>query len=191
LRAVNNRPQVAIIFERGVSILTRNEFYEMIFNNHLDTIKAIVKSTIYSESLADIEDCVQNVLVAALQKQNLQEHPKVEGWLYITSRNLALQFNRDYFEEEKILNIDDFKPYTESFLNQLIEDIEFERLKEKDCINKMIKSLSKTEKHFFTLRYIEKYNNKQISEITGKSEVAIRVRYSRLKEKIEKFIKNM
>jgi RNA polymerase sigma-70 factor (ECF subfamily) len=129
--------------------------------------------------------------MAALQKHDLQEHPNIEGWLYVTGRNIALQFNREYLKREKMIDIDCIELSEDSFENQLIEDIEFERLIKQGCRKKIFKALSKTEKHFFSLRYIKKYSNKQISEITGKSEVAVRVRYSRLKEKIEKLIKNM
>jgi RNA polymerase sigma-70 factor (ECF subfamily) len=174
-----------------VSILDRNEFYEMIFKEHLNIIKTIVKSTIYSQNLADIEDCVQNVLVAALQKQDLQEHPNVEGWLYITGKNMALQFNREHLKREKLPDVDNFELAVESFEDRLIEDLEFERLKEQDCMKKLLTALSKTEKHFFYLRYVKKYDNRKISAITGKTEASIRVRYSRLGEKIKKEIKKI
>jgi RNA polymerase sigma-70 factor (ECF subfamily) len=174
-----------------VSILSRNEFYEMIFKEHLGIIKTIVKSTIYSQNLADIEDCVQNVLVAALQKQDLQEHPNIEGWLYITGRNMALQFNREHLKREKFHDIDDYEHAVEDFADNLIEELEFERLKEQEVIKKVLTALSKTEKHFFYLRYIKKYDNRKISSVTGKSEAAVRTRYTRLTEKIKKFIKNM
>jgi len=171
--------------------LNRNDFYEMIFNEHIDIVKRVVKCTIYSDNLADIEDCVQNVLIAALQKQDLQEHPNIEGWLYRTGKNMALQFNREHLQRNKILDVEENMPSEDGFLNQLIEDIELERLKEQGCIKKVLNSLSKTEMQFFKLRYIDNYNNKQISEITRKSEVSVRVRYSRLKEKIEKVIRDM
>lgn len=176
---------------REVSILNRNEFYEMIFKKYLHIVKNIVKATIYSRNLADIEDCVQNVLVAALQKQDLQAHPNIEGWLYITGRNIAMQFNREHLRREKIINTDDVELSESGFTDRLIEDIEFERLKEQDCIQNVLGALSKTEKHFFYLRYIKKYSNGQISTMTGKTEAAVRVRYTRLKEKIKNLIKNM
>lgn len=174
--------------------MSRNKFLKTLYANHCETVASIVKSTIYSNHPHDIEDCVHEVFLAALKNPELENHQNISGWLYITSRNISLQFNEKMEVRKKellIINDDEavFEPIVNDFSNQLIEDIEFEKLMKQGVLDDIISSLSQTERDFYHLRYVKKLSNKQISEITGKNDVAVRVRFSRLKEKIKKLVK--
>jgi RNA polymerase sigma-70 factor (ECF subfamily) len=197
VRAIFYRSHITVhrLTNREAVILSRNDFLRDLYLNHQKNVAVFIKSMIYSKRIHDVEDCVQEVFLAAIKSPELEKHPNIEGWFYNTATNIALKFN-DKLElmKKTPLIIDDdevvFEAIIDDFSEQLIEDIEYERLMSEGIIDKIMEELSEREKYFYFLRFKEKHGNKKISEITGKKEVAVRVRLMRLKDKIKKILKN-
>jgi RNA polymerase sigma factor (sigma-70 family) len=179
-----------------VGILNRENFLNSLVANHNDRIAILIKAMINSVRPQDVEDCVQEVYLAAIKNKNLENHPNIERWINITVRNIAWCFNKKQKSLRKILYIIDddgvnFEVVCKDFANQVDEDIFFKDLTEQGTAEKILDSLTKIEYDFYKLKYNsrKKLSTKQIAEIMEKTEGAIRIFDMRLREKIKKIVR--
>jgi len=169
----------------------KRDFINKIYEENLRFIASIVRSLLYSKCPHDLSDCVQDVFNAAFKNQNIQEHENIKGWLCDTAKNFTKQYNARYLKEKnKAIIIEKSDTVVEDFTKQVIEDGMFNKAVEKGVINEALESLSFSERDFYDLRYKNKLSYKEISEIMGKTESALNTKNTRIKKKIEKFIKN-
>lgn len=70
------------------------KFIKKIYNDYYKFVYTIVKNSIYSSQ--EIEPCVQDVFVAAMESADIEKHPNIQGWLFITAKNISKRFNHKY-----------------------------------------------------------------------------------------------
>jgi RNA polymerase sigma factor (sigma-70 family) len=169
----------------------KRDFITMIYEENHRFISSIVKSLLYSKCPHDISDCVQDVFNAAFKNSSIQEHENITGWLCDTAKNIVKQYNARHLKAQRFnYEIKDNDNVNDDFTKQVIEDDLLRIAIEKDIINEAIESLSFSERDFYNLRYIKKLGYKEISVIMGKSENALSTKNTRIKKKIQNFIKN-
>ncbi|MDX1608410.1 MAG: RNA polymerase sigma factor [Candidatus Spechtbacterales bacterium] len=123
--------------------------------------------------------------------RNLDKYPKnPRAYLYKTARNLVA----DHYKSAKVrreFNVeeDEVLEYLDKGENSDIEDNLDIRTNMK-LVQKCLQDMDSQNAELITLRYIEEFSNTEIAQITGKTEVAVRVGISRglkeLREKMEK-----
>lgn len=166
------------------------DFMEKIYRDYYDRVKMVVINVIYSNNTDDITSCVQDVFLTAMQKNGLENHPHIDGWLYITAKNITMRFNEKYlYRMKKNTPIEDFDRPKEDFSEQLIEEISYNQLGE-EIIENIIGSLSKTEQDFYRLKYKEGFDNKKISELLSITVGAVITRNSRIKARVKQLLKD-
>jgi len=172
-----------------------SDFIEKIYKEHYEYLKLLVINSIHTPNPDDITSCVQDVFMVAMQKEGLEDHANIKGWLLKTTKNIVKTFNRQkairnkYYDFYSDLKED--KLVTESFLDMLIEEIDSERLKNIDIDRIIMESLSQSERDFYVLLRFEKLSIKEISKRLSISEGAAATRHTRFKDKIKKIIKNL
>lgn len=121
------------------------------------------------------EDLVQSAFVKAWEKLETFEKGSFQAWLYTIVRNTML----DHFRTEKPqielheAIVDDKQKVEEQVLKQL----------EVQKVMDALRFLTDEQKELITLKFVEDMSNKEIAQILGKEEDAIRaMQYRALKE---------
>lgn len=153
------------------------EFLEMIHENQ----KIIYKiCKVYRDSREDQEDLFQEIVYQLWKAYpGFKRESKVSSWIYRIALNTAIAIYRkpkvsfDYYEE--------FPEYTDPSNAKPVSENE-ERL------FWALRKLNDSEKAVISL-YLEDFNYKEISEMTGLSESNVGVRLNRIKNKLKQILK--
>ena len=102
-------------------------------------------------------------------------------WFWRLARNTVV----DYYRGKKEVSFSDFSEgkIEETAIYEVSQSIDVKL--ELERLNLFLKSLSEEESKLFEMRYIAELSYKEISEILEKSDGALRVRMSRIKQKIK------
>lgn len=177
----------------------RDEFITELYNKYSKGLSIFIKSQIYSKNFQDIEDCVQNVFRVVAEKIKTDEdsynHSNIKGWLYEISKKICLKLNADYMKNKTIVlekeSLVDKIFIEDDFADQATEDIFYNDINQESLINDLKSKLPKNERDLFELKFEQKLKNKEIAVILNKSEDAIKVKCSRIKQKMKILLKNM
>ncbi len=168
-------------------------FYEDLCNKYFKRIFLYcIKLVKGQEQFADfVEECTQNTfLEARKQISKLKDHPNVEGWLYVTARNLINNSYRSmYIKKKHEINIDDNISYTLAEFDNDLEEI-FNRTSDLDKI--CVEILDKLNPNEFEL-YLDYYkSNMSVTDLSKKHDIsatAMTTRIYRLKKKIKNIVR--
>ena len=126
-----------------------NQFYEKTKQKVFYNIYAILRD----EGLS--EDALQETYIRFLEKvSTLDEDKNALGFLFVISRNIALDFLRKRKKEVPLDTVDDIKDHHESY-----------SIKEDEIFKKMKKLLSKREFEIVVLHVIDEMTHKEISKL--------------------------
>jgi len=165
---------------------------EELYIKYYDRIYAYCKKRVkWQKKFHDIaEDCTQNTFLEAhRQISTLRSHPNIEGWLYLTARNMINNaFRSLYTKKQREIILD------ETVSNTLMQwDQELERLF-KEAINldhlcsEILGRLSMQEYELYTNYYKERMSVSSLSKRYGITATAVTTRIHRLKKKIKMII---
>ena len=155
-----------------------------------------IKSKIYSKEQSDVEDCVQETFVKAVEKSlttDLAEHPELESWLFRIAKNVLMKFNTAYMKSKEHIDIEtDMSqiPDNNNSINQLIEDIAFAEIDIEKLRAKLFEILTESEKELFDLKR-DGRTTKAISVMLHKSEDSIKAKYKRIRQKLKERLKKV
>lgn len=167
-----------------------SKFIEQIYNKYYKFVYTIVKNSIYSSQ--EIESCVHDVFIAAIEYVNLEKHPNIEGWLFITAKNISKQFNHKYLlRVNKITDEDENIIAQRDFISALEEDDEYIHLINNGIIKKILDSFTENEKVLYWLKYSQHKTYEEISDILNVSAGALMTRNSRMISKAKRIINSM
>lgn len=129
-------------------------------------------------SRQDAEDLTQHIFLKAWSALPEFKHQgkSFSAWLYRIARNTTI----DYWRKKKETSLD---PGAAAFLNQQDEsplpDTAAENKENAELLRKTLQVLNEDQQTVLTLKFIEDLSNKEIAQITGKTEGAIRQIQSR------------
>ena len=179
----------------GLSIRELAELkYDLLF-------KYCLRKTGGDEQLAG--ESASDVFLRAEKLGDPPKHPDIDGWLKRTARNVVhekLRERREYYRRNVSLEglLDDGRGLTAAFFereNAFLEklwdggsdepdDAELERLKEE-----ILGALPPSDRELMKLRYERKLPLSEIAELTGRSKDAVRVKLSRLADKVTETVR--
>ncbi len=159
--------------------LSEKEFLAAI-NKHKGILYKV--SRMYFDKPEDQQDLFQEIILQLWKSLNtFKGKSEFSSWMYRVALNTAIVF----FKNEKR------KPdnYT-SIKNEPIayQDYSDEKDQQLVCFYKAVKELNKIEKALI-LQFIEGFSGREIAENLGLSEVNIRVKMNRTKNKLQEIIK--
>lgn len=149
-------------------LYTKPEYYNLVKNTILRRKPDI--------NYNDLDTCISDVYTVALETENLKSHPNINGWLYMTAKNIVNQFIfKAMLDEKRFLELDDKIEDNYDFT----ADIGFN-----EFIKKIKQNLTETEYKFFVLKYIKQCTKKEISKIMNITEASVNIQGTRLKKKL-------
>lgn len=126
-----------------------NQFYEKTKKKVFYNIYAILKD----EGLS--EDALQETYIRFLEKiSSLDDNKNVLGFLFVISRNIALDFVRKRKKEVPLDSVDDVKDHSNPY-----------SIEEDEIFKKMKKLLNKREFEIVVLHVIDEMTHKEISKL--------------------------
>ena len=134
---------------------------------------------------SDLDDCISEVYLIALKNKNkLEKHPDVKGWLNLTAKNVAKRFIKSRFIELAYhikQSEDEIAPtrFEETLENE-------ERYEELMVI--LQKSLKSVEYKLYELKFTKNYSNEKIAEMLNIKRRTVDKRIERLRDKIRHII---
>lgn len=150
--------------------------FEMLYSDYFIPIYKYVYYRIRDKEIA--MDLVQTVFLKAFIKREFIRKEDALKYLYTIARNQLI----DYLRKKHPLSLDTFESFfLERIPDESIEnpEIQMSHIDEKNFIQKMLTSLSESQREIITLRYLQELDYSEIAEITGKSEVSVRKTVSR------------
>lgn len=160
------------------------EAFGEIYDIYIEDIYRFVFYKVGQREVA--EDLTEDAFFKAWQKLDTFEQKKYpfSSWLYRIAKNTVI----DYFRKEKVsieeLNIDiadermETKKSAEQHFNQKI-------------LQKALVHLPETQREVVVLKYVNELSHKEISEVVGKSEIAVRTLLSRGMTKLKAIMSEM
>ncbi len=159
--------------------LSEQEFLNLI-NRHKGILFKV--SRMYFDNLEDQQDLFQEIILQLWQSlASFKGNSQFSSWMYRVALNTAIVF----FKKEKR------KPdkFTSIIIDPIAQDA-YNTEKDLQLVHfyKAVKELNKIEKALI-LQFIEGLSGKEIAENLGLSEVNVRVKTNRTKNKLQKIIK--
>lgn len=160
------------------------QFEDICKDNYVKIYNYVLAKTGSKETA---EDVTQEVfLIACRNKKRLLHHEKPLAFLYVTAKNLVME----YFRQSKKVDIsNEIEP--KSNCRDVFEQLCYEKdqlIDENSYRNKIIQELSEQERTLYQEYYINKKTMKIIAEEWGISEVAIRMKYVRIRKKVQRIV---
>lgn len=134
------------------------------------------------------EDLAQEVFLKVIRKIGTfnSQLGNFSGWIWQIARNSLT----DYFREKKCLYLEDCSKNNEEFSTN--DKKSFKEINDKlevEKVFRILKKFSDKEQEIFSLHFAADLSYKTISEITGKSQGALRTLIHRINSKMKKEIK--
>ena len=163
----------------------KKDVMEMIYEpEYFSTVKNIILLKMKSRGGIcehDLQDCISEVYEVALEKrQEIEEHPCIQGWLTDTAKNIVKRYIRKRAIESRW-----FSDNGEAISEVIDDDDEYQRLL-LEYLGALKANLRRSEYTLFTMRFIDKMSVEEIAEKFGKNKHAIDARIYRLKKKSKK-----
>lgn len=130
----------------------------------------------------DTDDLVSEVFRKAFEKFDTVKGSQ-KAWLFTIARNTVI----DYYRRKKDVTLGD---ELEKFTYPQFFEEELEKKDEIECLKKALKHLSKEESEIVNLRFFSEMKYKEIGELMGKTENAVKLRFRRLSDKLRPMIKS-
>lgn len=174
---------------------TNKAFIEDLYNSYRDRVYLKVKSECFSKSKQDIEDCISQTFLIALQNCDiLRKHPYPQAYLLKiatnVTRNLNNKYNKDILKTEPI---NDNIPHTVSIEDQFEDKLTEQEIQKRNIYQNIMNGLTPAQQQLYFLYFVENKNSTEISKLLGEKNITIRMRISRLRlciiNKIKFFLK--
>ena len=167
-------------------------FYEDLCNQYFERIYFYCKRMVrgQEEFMDFVEECTQNTfLEARKQISHLRDHPNVEGWLYITARNLINQSYRGmYIKKRHEVMLEEDISHNSTGFDHDLEEIFNNTVDLDELYDHILGRLNQNEYSLYTDYY---KNNMSVSDLAKKYDVsatAITTRIYRVKKKIKNLV---
>ena len=173
--------------------MKKEKFDEELFMSLYQPIEKSIYNYLkrFSNNADFTEDIMSECLVIAIEHfHQLRDKNKFKSWLWTIVKRHAISYMKKYCKETPYYKVFDTAEkdilYSDRDINLLerqIENIDNEKL-----IKEALEKLNDRETLFVTLFYFNSLNYKEISEITGDTQLNLRVFHSRLLKKMRNLI---
>lgn len=141
-----------------------------------------------AEKYVGQSSCAEDIVIEAFVKViphlgqlNLEDGHKARNYLVTVVERLAI----DFLREKPVL------PLHEHLLGEYWIDEELEEAEEKKLVADAMKQLKITDAAILRLKYIQGFSNEELAEIFAISEVTVRKRLERARNRFRKILENL
>ena len=136
----------------------------------------------------DTDDVLQNTFIKIFNNiEGFKGDSKLFSWMYRIATNEAINHLN---QKARKLNIN-YEGLQEHLVNNLESDVYFEGADIQLKLQKAIASLPEKQQQVFNMKYFEELKYREISDILGTSEGALKASYHIAVKKIEDFLKGI
>ena len=133
----------------------------------------------------DTNDVLQNTFLKVYKNiVNFKGNSSIHTWMYRIAYNESINFLK---EKQKRLKLN-LEEVNIKILEELKEDVYFEGDQIQFKLQEALLKLPEKQKQVFVMKYYDDLKFKEISEITGTSEGALKASYHHAIKKIERFL---
>jgi len=170
-------------------IKQRNAFIDKIYRDEScfkvvnDTLRFLAQGI----SPHDLEDCIQEVFKIALRADNIEATPNIHGWLCLTAKNVAKQYNERQAVLRRFVGFDDIT-------DELIDPDNFEdRIMAQEIADETVEMIRKhlrpEEFVLFEPKFLKNKSNAEIADEIGLSKRQVDMRITRILKKLRNIFK--
>ncbi len=155
--------------------------FEEIYNTYYTKVfRYILKHT---DTREDAEDIASRVFMSCYRNFDTYDPGKSSEstWLFVITRNALKNYYRDKKPETSIESSDFAEPASENDFNKALEYVEIRKI-----LAAALQELDPEKRKIVILRYFGNKSHREISAITGVSEVNVRVIINRSLKKLRK-----
>lgn len=164
--------------------MNNKEIFTKLYQENIDKVYRFIYLKVDNKDIAEdlTADLFSNIWKNIIQKPDfIDKIDNIQAFLYKSAYNKVIDFYK--LKKKEILTGEEIDTITSAIIepeqNQAIINIEMEEAK------KLLDKLDKKYRDIIILYYIEELSTKEIAQITGKSEVNIRVIISRGLKKLK------
>ena len=134
----------------------------------------------------DADDVLQNTFVKIFRNiEKFKGESQLFSWMYRIATNEAITYLGNRAKKQHISS----EELQEQIINNLENDVYFEGDEIQLKLQKAIATLPEKQQQVFNMKYFQELKYKEISEILGTSEGALKASYHHATKKIEDFLK--
>ncbi len=156
---------------------SESHFFEDLYRQRYDEISRYVRRTIKNREAA--EDITQEIFFVAYEKrEELEEHPNISGWLYLTAHNKILK----WYEKQKRYSLD------HEFMLENLPAKSADRTNEYQMVefySSIENALSEKDLTILRRYYEYGYTAQELADELGITENCFKVRILRMKQKLK------
>lgn len=134
----------------------------------------------------DTDDVLQNTFIKIFRNiEKFKGESQLFSWMYRIATNEAITFLNNRAKKQQISS----EELQQQIVDNLVNDVYFEGDEIQLKLQKAIATLPERQQQVFNMKYFQELKYKEISDILGTSEGALKASYHHATKKIEDFLK--
>ena len=167
------------------NVRTKEQAFKKLVTTYKERLYWHIRKIVISHD--DADDVLQNTFIKVYKGiDNFKQESQLFSWMYRIATNESISYINKRAREKNV----DISDYHLQLTSNLDSDNMFSGDEIEIMLQKAIKTLPAKQQLVFNMKYFDNLKYKQISDILGTSEGALKASYFHAVKKIEEFIKN-
>lgn len=163
---------------------SRNEAFRELLNTYQERLYWQIRNILKNHE--DTDDVLQNTFIKIFRNiEKFKGDSQLFSWMYRIATNEAITFLNNRAKKQNISS----EELQQQIVNNLESDVYFEGDEIQLKLQKAVASLPEKQQQVFNMKYFQELKYKEISDILGTSEGALKASYHHATKKIEEFLK--
>jgi RNA polymerase sigma factor (sigma-70 family) len=163
---------------------SRNEAFRELLGLYQERLYWHIRNIVKNHE--DADDVLQNTFIKIFRNiEKFKGESQLYSWMYRIATNEAITFLNNRAKKQKISS----EELQQQIVNNLESDVYFEGDEIQLKLQKAIAILPEKQQQVFNMKYFQELKYKEISDILGTSEGALKASYHHAIKKIEEFLK--
>ena len=163
---------------------SRNEAFRELLRLYQERLYWHIRNIVKNHE--DADDVLQNTFIKIFRNiEKFKGESQLFSWMYRIATNEAITFLNNRAKKQKIGS----EELQQQIIDNLENDVYFEGDEIQLKLQKAIATLPEKQQQVFNMKYFQELKYKEISDILGTSEGALKASYHHATKKIEEFLK--
>lgn len=163
---------------------SRNEAFRELLSTYQERLYWQIRNILKNHE--DTDDVLQNTFIKIFRNiEKFKGESQLFSWMYRIATNEAITFLNTRAKKQNISS----EELQQQIVNNLESDVYFEGDEIQLKLQKAIATLPEKQQQVFNMKYFQELKYKEISDILGTSEGALKASYHHATKKIEDFLK--
>ena len=163
---------------------SRNEAFRELLRLYQERLYWHIRNIVKNHE--DADDVLQNTFIKVFRNiEKFKGESQLFSWMYRIATNEAITFLNNRAKKQKIGS----EELQQQIMDNLENDVYFEGDEIQLKLQKAIATLPEKQQQVFNMKYFQELKYKEISDILGTSEGALKASYHHATKKIEEFLK--